>query len=169
MKQNPDLRLAELGLELPAAPKPAGLYKPVLVVDKFLYVSGQGPLKSDGTLMSGKVGADLDAEEGKLAARQVGLTMLATIKEHFGELNRIKRLVKVLGMVNSTPDFGQHPAVINGFSELMADVFGQESGVGVRSAVGMILPSNIPVEVEAMFELHENQSSIVVDAEDEIE
>jgi enamine deaminase RidA (YjgF/YER057c/UK114 family) len=169
MKQNPDLRVVELGLELPAAPKPAGLYKPVLVVDKFLYVSGQGPLKSDGTLMSGKVGADLDAEEGKLAARQVGLTMLATIKEHFGELSRIKRLVKVLGMVNSTPDFGQHPAVINGFSELMSDVFGPENGVGVRSAVGMILPSNIPVEVEAMFELHENQRSVDINVEDEIE
>ncbi|MGF1587124.1 MAG: RidA family protein [Bacteroidales bacterium] len=167
MKQKPDLRIVELGLELPAAPKPAGLYKPVLVVDKLLYVSGQGPLRSDGTLMTGKVGADLDVEEGKLAARQVGLTMLATIKEHFGELNRIKRLVKVLGMVNSTPDFGQHPAVINGFSELMADVFGQENGVGVRSAVGMILPSNIPVEVEAIFELYENY--IEVNVEDKIE
>jgi enamine deaminase RidA (YjgF/YER057c/UK114 family) len=169
MKQNPDLRIVELGLELPAAPKPAGLYKPVLVVDKFLYVSGQGPLRSDGTLMSGKVGSDLDVEEGKMAARQVGLTMLATIKEHFGELNRIKRLVKVLGMVNSTPDFGQHPAVINGFSELMAEVFGQENGVGVRSAVGMILPSNIPVEVEAMFELYEDQSKPGISVDDEIE
>lgn len=167
MKQNPDLRIVELGLELPTAPKPAGLYKPVLVVDKFLYVSGQGPLKADGTLMSGKVGSDLDVDEGKMAARQVGLAMLATIKEHFGELNRIKRLVKVLGMVNSTPDFAQHPAVINGFSELMADVFGQENGVGVRSAVGMILPSNIPVEVEAMFELHE--SNMGVSVEDEVE
>jgi enamine deaminase RidA (YjgF/YER057c/UK114 family) len=154
MKQDPDLHIVELGLILPPAPKPAGVYKPVLVVDKFLYVSGQGPINSDGTLMKGKLGADLDTEEGKLAARQVGLTMLSTIKTHFGELKKIKRLVKVLGMVNSTLNFDQQPAVINGFSELMADVFGKENGIGVRSAVGMILPSNIPVEVEAIFELY---------------
>ena len=154
MKQDPDLRIAELGLILPPAPKPAGVYKPVLVVDKFLYVSGQGPIRSDGTLMTGKLGKDLTTEEGNLAARQVGLTMLSTIKTHFGELKKIKRLVKVLGMVNSAPNFEQQPAVINGFSELMAEVFGKEDGVGVRSAVGMILPSNIPVEVEAMFELY---------------
>ncbi len=154
MKHDPDLRIDELGLFLPPAPKPVGVYKPVLVVDKFLYVSGQGPIRSDGTLMTGKLGADLDTEEGKLAARQVGLTMLSTIKTHFGELKKIKRIVKVLGMVNSAPGFEQQPAVINGFSELMADVFGKEDGIGVRSAVGMILPSNIPVEVEAMFELY---------------
>lgn len=154
MKHNSDLRIAELGLVLPPALKPAGVYKPVLVVDKFLYVSGQGPIRSDGTLMTGKLGTDLTTEEGKIAARQVGLTMLSTIKTHFGELKKIKRLVKVLGMVNSAPDFEQQPAVINGFSELMAEVFGKEHGVGVRSAVGMILPSNIPVEVEAMFELY---------------
>ena len=154
MKHNPDLRIAELGLTLPPAPKPVGVYKPVLVVGKFLYVSGQGPIKNDGTLMTGKLGADLDTEEGKLAARQVGLTMLSTIKAHFGELNKIKRIVKVLGMVNCAPGFEKQPSVINGFSELMAEVFGEENGIGVRSAVGMILPSNIPVEVEAMFELY---------------
>jgi len=154
MKQDPDLRIVELGLILPPAPKSAGVYKPVLVVDKFLYVSGLGPIRSDGTLMTGRLGADLDKEEGKLAARQVGLTMLSTIKTHFGELKKIKRVIKVLGMVNSAPGFEQQPAVINGFSELMAEVFGEEDGVGVRSAVGMILPSNIPVEVEAMFELY---------------
>jgi enamine deaminase RidA (YjgF/YER057c/UK114 family) len=154
MKQDPDLRIEELGLTLPPAPKPVGVYKPILVIDKFLYVSGQGPIRSDGSLMTGKLGADLDKEEGKLAARQVGLTMLSTIITHFGELKKIKRLVKVLGMVNCTPLFDQQPAVINGFSELMADVFGNENGIGVRSAVGMTLPSNIPVEVEAMFELY---------------
>ncbi|MDQ1296597.1 MAG: hypothetical protein QG611_575 [Bacteroidota bacterium] len=154
MKIDPDLRIIELNLILPPAPKPAGVYKPVLVVDKFLYVSGQGPIKSDGNIMTGKLGSDLDTEEGKLAARQAGLTMLSTIKTHFGELKRIKRIVKVLGMVNSAPDFYQHPSVINGFSELMAAVFGEENGIGVRSAVGMILPSNIPVEVEAIFELY---------------
>jgi enamine deaminase RidA (YjgF/YER057c/UK114 family) len=154
MKNDPDLRIVELGLILPPAPKPAGVYKPVMVVDKFLYVSGQGPINSDGTLMKGKLGADMDTEEGKLAARQVGLTMLSTIRAHLGDLKRIKRLVKVLGMVNSAPSFEKQPLVINGFSELMAEVFGEEYGIGVRSAVGMILPSNIPVEVEAMFELY---------------
>jgi enamine deaminase RidA (YjgF/YER057c/UK114 family) len=157
MKQDPDLRITELGLILPPAPRPVGVYKPVLVVGKLLYVSGQGPVKSDGTLMTGRLGADLDVEEGKLAARQVGLTMLSTIITHFGELKKIKRLVKVFGMVNAAPGFERQPMVINGFSELMVQVFGEENGVGVRSAVGMVLPSNIPVEVEAIFELHQEE------------
>ena len=155
MNHNPELKIKELGLELPPAPKPMGVYKPVLVIGNFLYVSGQGPLKSDGTLFKGKVGKELSTEEGKLAARQVGLAMLSTIKANIGELNKIKRLVKVLGMVNSTPDFEQHPSVINGFSELMSDVFGEDYGIGVRSAVGMVLPGNIAVEIEAMFELYQ--------------
>ncbi len=154
MENLPSERIKALGLQLPPAPPPAGLYKPVLVIDNFLYVSGQGPMKTDGTLMVGRVGDDLNLGQGKLAAEQVGLTMLSTITTHFGSVDKIKRIVKVLGMVNSTPDFGQHPLVINGFSELMADVFGMENGVGVRSAVGMMLPGNIPVEIEAMFELH---------------
>ncbi len=154
MNNNPESQIIELGLQLPPAPKPVGVYKPVLVVDNLLYVSGQGPIKSDGTLIKGKLGADLNLEQGKLAARQVGLAMLSTIKTHFGDLSKIKRIVKVLGMVNSTPDFDQHPAVINGFSELMAAVFGDENGIGVRSAVGMILPMNIAVEIEAVFEIH---------------
>jgi enamine deaminase RidA (YjgF/YER057c/UK114 family) len=149
------LRIIELGLVLPPAPEPAGIYKPVLAINNFLYISGQGPVRSDGTFITGKLGKDLKTDEGKQAARQVGLTMLSTIKSQFGELNRIKRLVKVLGMVNSTADFDQHPAVINGFSELMAEVFGKENGIGVRSAVGMILPNNIAVEIEAMFELYD--------------
>ena len=154
MNNLPSQRIATLGLKLPPPPPPAGLYKPVLVIDNFLYVSGQGPMQSDGTLMTGRVGEDLNLGQGKLAAEQVGLTMLSTIQTHFGDIDRIKRVVKVLGMVNSTPDFGQHPLVINGFSELIADVFGTENGVGVRSAVGMMLPGNIPVEIEAMFQLH---------------
>lgn len=154
MKQDTDLRIIELGLILPPAPKPVGVYKPVLVVDKFLYVSGQGPILADGTMIKGKLGADLNTAEGKQAARQVGLTMLSTIQVHFGELKKIKRIVKVLGLVNSTPDFDSHPAVINGFSELMSEVFGEDNGIGVRSAVGAILPANIAVEVEAMFELY---------------
>jgi enamine deaminase RidA (YjgF/YER057c/UK114 family) len=131
-----------------------GVYKPVLVIGSFLYVSGQGPLRSDGTLIKGRLGNELNLEEGKMAARQVGLAMLSTIKANIGDLKKIKRLVKVLGMVNSTPDFDQHPAVINGFSQLMADVFGEDNGIGVRSAVGVILPGNIAVEIEAMFELY---------------
>lgn len=154
MKNSPSERVKELGLEFPPAPKPAGVYRPILVVDKFLYISGQGPVKNDGSLIIGRAGDDLDVEEAKLAARQVGLTMLSTIQTHYGSLDKIKRVVKVLGMVNSTPDFGKQPLVINGFSELMADVFGREHGIGVRSAVGMMLPDNIPVEVEAMFELY---------------
>lgn len=154
MENLPSERIKALGLQLPPAPPPAGLYKPVLVVDNFLYVSGQGPMKADGSLMVGRVGEDMNLGQGKLAAEQVGLTMLSTIITHFGSVDRIKRIVKVLGMVNSTPDFGQQPLVINGFSELMADVFGNDNGVGVRSAVGMMLPGNIPVEIEAVFELH---------------
>jgi len=153
MDNSPEFKITELKLELPKAPEPAGVYKPVLVVDKFLYVSGQGPINLDGSLFMGRVGDDLTLEQGKLAARQVGLTMLSTIKTHFGDLNRIKRLVKTLGMVNCTPGFQDHPLVIDGFSELMADVFGKVKGIGVRSAVGMMLPKNIAVEIEAMFEL----------------
>ncbi len=155
MKQDHESRIKELGLELPAAPKPGGVYKPVLIVNNLMFVSGQGPVRSDGTQIKGKLGKDLSLEEGKLAARQVGLTMLSTIKAHYGELNNIRRLVKVLGMVNSTPEFEQHPAVINGFSELMAEIFGAENGVGARSAVGMILPGNIAVEIEAIFEINQ--------------
>ncbi len=154
MNREPESLIVELNLKLPPAPKPVGVYKPVLIIEKMLYVSGQGPMKSDGTLITGRVGDNLSLEEGKLAARQAGLAMLSTIKSQIGDLNKIKRIVKVLGMVNSTADFGQHPAVINGFSELMADVFGTENGVGVRSAVGMFLPMNIAVEIEASFELY---------------
>jgi enamine deaminase RidA (YjgF/YER057c/UK114 family) len=153
MNTNPESRIVALGLILPPAARPVGVYKPVLVVDKLLYVSGQGPLRTDGTLIKGRIGDNMSMEEGKLAARQAGLTMLSTIKNQIGDLNKIKRIIKVLGMVNSTAEFGQHPAVINGFSELMAEVFGEDHGIGVRSAVGMFLPMNIAVEVEAVFEL----------------
>ena len=153
MKKLPSQIIEELGIKLPPAPKPAGVYKPILVVSKSLYVSGQGPVNSDGSLMLGRVGDDINEDQGKLAARQVGLTMLSTIQTHFGSVDKIERVVKVLGMVNCSPDFKKHPYVINGFSELMADVFGSDNGIGVRSAVGMMLPGGIPVEIEAMFEL----------------
>ena len=145
--------IKKLGLIFPPSPKPLGVYRPTLVVDHFLYVSGHGPVNNDGSLIQGKVGADLDREEGKVAARQVGLTMLSTIINNYGDIDNIKRIIKVLGMVNATPDFKWHPYVINGFSELMVEVFGEEMGIGVRSAVGMSLPQNIAVEIEAHFEL----------------
>jgi enamine deaminase RidA (YjgF/YER057c/UK114 family) len=147
-------RIKELDLQFPPAPKPAGVYRPILVIDKFLYVSGQAPINFDGSMMQGRVGDNLNQEEGYKAARQVGLTMLSTILTHFGDIDKVKRIVKVFGMVNCTPDFQRQPLVMNGFSELMAEVFGKEYGIGVRSAVGMMLPDGIPVEVEAMFELY---------------
>jgi enamine deaminase RidA (YjgF/YER057c/UK114 family) len=148
-------RIVELKLELPPAPKPVAVYRPLVVVGNLAYVSGHGPLKADKTLMVGRVGADLDLLGGKAAARQVGLAILATLKAELGSLDRVRRLIKVLGMVNSTPEFRDHPAVINGCSELFAEVFGTENGIGARSAVGMgSLPGNIVVEIEAIFELH---------------
>jgi enamine deaminase RidA (YjgF/YER057c/UK114 family) len=154
MSNLPSEKIKALGLVFPPAPKPAGVYRPVLVIDKFLYVSGQAPVNNDGSFMQGRAGDNLSMEEAKLAARQVGLTMLSTIQTHFGDIDKVKRIVKVFGMVNSSPDFIKHPLVMNGFSELMADVFGRENGIGVRSAIGMMLPDGIAVEVEAMFELH---------------
>lgn len=148
-------QFAKLGLTLPPAPAPKGVYKPCLIVDnRWLYVSGHGTVQDDGSLIMGRIGEDMDMEEGKLAARQVGLTILSTIKANLGSLNRIKRVVKILGMVNCTPEFERHPYIINGCSELFAAIWGEENGIGVRSAVGMgSLPDNIPVEIEAMFEL----------------
>ena len=143
-----------LCLDLPPAPMPMGVYKPGLQVDHFYYVSGHGPVLLDGTLIVGRVGDAMDMEEGKLAAQQVGLTILATLKSQLGSLNKIKRVIKVLGMVNCTADFERHPYVINGCSELFANVWGEDNGIGVRSAVGMgTLPGNIPVEIEVIFEL----------------
>lgn len=150
-----EARLTELQLTLPPAPKPAGVYKPVVQVGNLLYVSGHGPLRPDGTLITGRVGRDLTEEEGRQAARQVGLTILATLRAYLGTLDRVVRVVKVLGMVNAVPEFTRHPQVINGFSELFRDIFG-ENGVGARSAVGMgSLPSNIAVEIEAILEIRE--------------
>jgi len=147
-------RLASLSLELPPAPKPVAVYRPVVVVNNLAYVSGHGPVRSDGTLIIGKVGSDLTQEEGYAAARQVGLAILSTLRAHFGSLNSIKRVIKTLGMVNSAPEFLEHPKVINGCSDLFALVFGEENGIGARSAVGMgPLPGNIAVEIEVIFEL----------------
>jgi len=150
----PDQNFEQLNLQLPPAPKPLGVYNPFLIVGNFVYVSGHGTVKNDGSLIIGKVGETMNMDEGKLAAKQVGLAILATLKQNLGSFNKIKRVIKVLGMVNCKPDFEKHPYIINGCSELFAKVWGDDNGVGVRSAVGMgSLPDNIPVEIEAMFEL----------------
>lgn len=154
MANTAEERLQALNVTLPPAPKPVAKYKTSVQVGNMLYVSGHGPLKADGKLMTGRVGDDMTLEEGKAAARQVGLAIIATLKANLGSLNKIKRVIKSLGMVNSTADFKDHPQVINGFSELMAEVFGEDAGVGARSAVGMgSLPGNIPVEIEVIFEV----------------
>jgi enamine deaminase RidA (YjgF/YER057c/UK114 family) len=150
-----EARVTELKLELPAPQKPAGTYIPVVRVGNLAFVSGHGPLRADGTSIRGVVGADLTEEQGKEAARAVGLCVLSTLRGALGSLDRVVRIVKVLGMVNAVPTFEHHPAVINGFSDLMVEVFG-ESGRGARSAVGMgSLPFGIAVEVEAIFEVRD--------------
>ncbi len=147
-------RMARLNLTLPPAPKPAAVYRPVVVVQGMAYVSGHGPLRTDGSSIQGRVGADLTLAQGHAAARQTGLAMLATLRAHLGSIDRVKRVVKLLGMVNATPDFRDHPKVIDGCSELFAEVFGEADGIGARSAVGLgSLPGNIAVEIEGIFEL----------------
>ena len=148
-------RFEQTGLTLPPAPKPIGVYKPFLIAGNYLYVSGHGPFKNDGSLITGRIGDTIDIEKGKDAARQVGLAILSTIKANLGSLDKVKRVIKVLGMVNCAPGFEKHPYVINGCSELFKKIWGDDDGVGVRSAVGMgSLPDNIPVEIEAIFELN---------------
>ena len=149
-----EARVRELDLELPPAPKPGAVYRPLIVADRLAYVSGHGPLRSDRTLITGRVGQTLTVDEARAAARQVGLAILATIREHLGSLDRVKRVIKVFGMVNCMPEFRDHPHVIDGCSELFVEVFGPVNGIGARSAVGMgSLPGNIAVEIEAIFEV----------------
>ena len=154
----PEENFAKLGLSLPPAPKPLGVYKPLLIDGNHCLVSGHGTVKEDGSLIIGRIGETMNMDEGKLAAQQVGLAILSTLKKNLGSLNKVKRVIKVLGMVNCTPDFESHPFIINGCSELFAAIWGDDNGIGVRSAVGMSsLPNNIPVEIEAMFELNEEK------------
>ncbi|MEE2946961.1 MAG: RidA family protein [Verrucomicrobiota bacterium] len=149
-----DAKIEELGFELPPPPAPMGVYKPIVLDGNIAYLSGHGPVLPDGTLMSGRIGDNLDLDAGYQSARQVGLTMLATLRANLGSLDRVRRVIKVLGMVNCTPNFADHPKVINGCSELFAQVWGEKNGVGARSAVGMgSLPGNIPTEIEAIFEI----------------
>ncbi len=151
----PEQKLIQSKLELPPAPKPLGVYKPLVVVGNLAYASGHGPVCSDGSLIVGRVGESLSLDEGKAAARQVGLTILATLRANLGTLDKVKRVIKTLGMVNCTPQFLEHPKVINGCSELFGEIWGEDNGIGARSAVGMpVLPGNIPVEIEVIFELN---------------
>lgn len=154
MSDTPHARFAALGLALPPTTPPAGLYKPCLVVGTQVFVSGHLPLQADGSLIRGRVGADLDADAGKEAARRAAAAILATLVAGLGSLDRIARVVKLTGFVNGTADFDRHPHVINGASELFAAVWGPDRGVGVRSALGVAaLPLGVPVEIEAVFEL----------------
>ncbi len=151
-----EARLKELDLELPQAGKSLGVYRPVLVVGGMAYLSGHGPIGVDGTAICGKLGDNLPKEAGYEAARRTGLAVLASLRQHFASLDAICRIIKTTGFVNATPDFKDHPAVINGFSELMRDVFGPEAGIGARSAMGVAsLPAGWAVEIEAIFELEE--------------
>ena len=154
MPSSPEKRVQELHLILPPVPKPVAKYKTAVQVGNMLYVSGHGPLKEDKSMITGRVGAELTAEQGKAAARQVGLAILSTVRASLGSLDKVKRLVKTLGWVNCTVEFTDQPKVINGFSELMKDVFGDDAGVGARSAVSAhTLPGGIAVEIECIFEV----------------
>jgi len=168
--QSPEEIFQQAHLILPPPPKPAGVYKPFLQSANLIYVSGHGPVLESGSLIKGKVGFEINADAAKLAARQAGLTILSTLKANLGSLDKIKRVIKVFGMVNSTLDFEKHPFVINGCSELFAMIWGEENGIGVRSAVGMgSLPDNIPVEIEAIFELsNETEETAVIESVKEI-
>ena len=147
-------KLSDLNFSLPVLPPSKGVYKNCLVVDNLLYVSGHVSVNNDGSYIKGKLGKDISDEEGRIAARQCGLAILSSVKEQLGGFDKIKRVVKILGMVNSTPDYENHPVIINGCSELYVQLFGEENGKGVRSAVGMgSLPGNVAVEIEAIFEL----------------
>ncbi len=148
-----EARFADLKLTLPPAPNPMATYATAVRHKELLYTSGHGPLRPDGSYVMGKLGADLAVAAGKEAAHLTGLAILATLRSQLGSLDRVVRIVKVLGMVNSTPDFADHPQVINGFSDLMVRVFG-DAALAARSAVGTAsLPAGIAVEIEAIFEI----------------
>ena len=156
MSQNSiEEKLAALGLRLPVLPASKGIYKRCLIDGKNLYVSGHISINTDGSSITGKLGKDLDEEQGKTAARQCGLAILSSLKAELGDLDKVKRVMKVLGMVNAVPDYEKHPIVINGCSQLFVELWGEDNGKGVRSAVGMgSLPGNVAVEIEAMFEIY---------------
>ena len=150
-----EAKLEEMNLALPPPPPQGGVYQSMLLIGDHAYFSGHVPLLPDGSMMTGRVGQDLDLEGAQTTARQVGLCILATAKDKLGSLDRIKRVVKLLGLVNCTSDFTQHPQVINGCSELFRDLWGPDLGVGVRSAMGAgSLPGNVSVEIEGVFQIN---------------
>lgn len=152
----PDENFEQLHLELPPPTHPRGLYKTLVVQGNTCYLAGHGPLKPDNSYMRGKVGLDLSLEEGKEAAHQTALAIIATIKSKLGSLNKIKSVIKITGLVNCVPDFRNHPTVMDGCSELFAKIWGDENGLGVRSTVGISsVPFNVAVEIEAVFELYD--------------
>ena len=146
--------LQGLGLVLPTIPASKGIYKPCLTVGNQVFVSGHVSLTTEGKFITGKVGSSISEEEGMAAARQCALAILQSLKIHLGDLNKLKRVIKILGMVNCGPDFEKHAIIINGCSEVFVQLLGDDNGKGVRSAVGMgSLPGNVAVEVEALFEI----------------
>ncbi len=153
-KADPEKKLKELGIVLKKPPTPVANYVPAVQVGKLVFLSGQGPLQDDGQLIKGKVGGEVSVEDAQKAARLTGIRLLEALKGQIGDLNKVKRIVKVLGMVNAVPEFDQQPKVINGFSDFMVEVFGAAAGKHARSAVGVgSLPSNICVEIEMIVEL----------------
>lgn len=147
---SPEARLSELGIELPEPATPVANYVTRVQVGELLFISGHTPTGHEG-----KVGRDLTLEEGYEAARNAGLRVLATVRDELGTLDRVARVVQIIGMVNCTPDFTQQPQVVNGFSDLLVEVFGEELGRGARAAVGMVsLPRGVPVEVVTTFQIH---------------
>lgn len=150
----PEQKIAELGLALPPIPKPVAKYRMAVRHGDLLYLAGHLPLLADGAFIKGRIGADLSVEQGYAAAKQTGLAILSTLKTELGSLSKVKRLIKTMGLVNCSPDCFDQPKVINGFSELMAIVFGEDAGVGARSAFGAVsLPGNAAVEIECIFEV----------------
>ena len=150
-----EAKLSQMGLKLPAPGKPMANYVSAVRSGNLVFLSGHGPVLDDGSLITGKVGADLTLDEGYNAARQVALVLLASLKSEIGDLDRVHRVVKLLGMVNCTPDFTDQPKVINGASDLLVELFG-EKGRHARSAVGMnALPVNIAVEIEMIVEIED--------------
>lgn len=148
---SPEERLSQLGLILPPTPEPVGTYVPFRLVGNFLYLSGQGPKRPDGTYRQGRLGKNVSIEDAYLEARLVGLQLLSVAKSALGDLARVQQIVKLLGMVNAEPDFGEHPKVINGCSDLFIEVFG-EAGKHARSAIGVgSLPNQMIVEIEVIF------------------
>lgn len=151
---SPEARLAELGIELGEPPPPVANYVGAVRVGELLFVSGHGPYENGAYPYTGKLGAGVDVETGRLAARLTMLNVLATVRAELGSLDRVERVVKLLCMVNSAPDFAEQPQVANGASDLLVEIFGEERGRHARSAVGMgALPMGISVEIEGVFQV----------------